>query len=116
MRRIALFAVSLLLAACGTTATVNEETAVNSVSDVDEQPVKSEVVQFFLSDPAVVRLKLGVQRSGLERRLIEASLEPQVTASSSLGAASPDGDVEAAATVQVGLTKDADFNGLSSVR
>ena len=116
MRIIALFAVSLLLAACGTTATVNEETAVNSVSDVDEQPVKSEVVQFFLSDPAVERLKLGVQRSDLERRLIEASLEPQVTASSNLGAASPDGDVEAAATVQVGLTKDADFNGVSSVR
>ena len=117
MRKIALsIAVGLHLSACGANAPVSEDTNVNSKEIVDEQPVKSEVVQFFLSDPAVKRLKLGVQRSDLERRLIEASLEPQVTASSNLGAASPDGDVEAAATVQVGLTKDADFNGLSSVR
>ena len=117
MRKIALsIAVCLQLAACGTTAPVNEDTTVTSEVVVAEQFVKSEVVQFFLSDPSIERLKLGVQRSDLERRLIKASLEPQVTASSNLGAASPDGDVEAAATVQVGLTKDADFSGLSAVR
>ena len=117
MNKIALsIAVCLHLVACGTVAPVNEENTVTSEGAVAEHSVKSELVHFFLSDPSVERLKLGVQRSNLERRLIEASLEPQVTASSNLGAASPDGDVEAAATVQVGLTKDADFNGLSALR
>ena len=107
----------LLLVGCGSKNLISNTSDNKQVSaSIKAEVAHSDIVQFILADPEITRLKLGVERSEIERRLMRASLEPQVSASSNLGAGASNGELKPAGTIQVGLSKDADLSGTSLSR
>ena len=84
---------------------------------VTQQAVeKSQFVKFLLADPEVQQLRLAIESAELQKDLLDAQQEFQVSASSQLGGLQADGTVDAAAGVELGLIKDADLNGIYAAR
>jgi len=116
-RATLLLILPIILVGCGSINPISNNSTDEQVSvGIKVEVAQSDIVQFILADPEITRLKLGVQRSEIERRLMRASLEPQVSASSNLGAGASSGELKPAGTIQVGLSKDADLSGTSLSR
>ena len=107
------FLLPLLISACGSAALLKGKPSVSiQPNSIKSQPaIESDIVQFLSKDPKIQQLKLAVDNGALNRKLIEQSMSPQVTANSSIGGANDGSNAELAGTLQFNLTKDADLTG-----
>ena len=111
----------LLLMSCGSidflpsTEPVSAETEIKP-PETTQTAVNSQFVEFLLEDPEVQQLRLAIESAELQKDLLDAQQEFQVSASSQLGGLQADGTTDAAAGVELGLTKDADLNGIYAAR
>ena len=86
------------------------------LSGAEQTVVNSQFVEVLLADPEVRQLRLAIVSADLQKDLLDAQQEFQVSASTQLGGLQADGTVDVAAGVELGLTKDADLNGIYSAR
>ena len=111
----------LLLLSCGSidflpsTERVVAEPEIKLV-ETQQAVINSQFVEFLLADPEVRQLRLAIDSAELQKDLLDAQQEFQVSASSQLGGLRADGTTDAAAGVELGLTKDADLNGIYAAR